>query len=382
MTATIQTKSNRYYIVVNWRRDGERKQKWVRTDYLVGDNCKRKLEQLRIKTLQEYDEKESLVDSDILFSDFLVQWLEDIKHSIELSTYHSYRQAVCNSIAPYFAERKIKLSELKPIHIQRFYNSKLDDGLTGNTVLHLHANIHKALDYAVKTERLSRNPSNNLDLPKKEKHIANYYSAEELNILLDKAKGTPIETVVNLAAWFGLRRGEIIGLRWGCIDFDAKTLSVVGVMRDKSEPGKGRQMYYVPHTKTLSSIRSFPMPDEAVKYLSALKHEQDELKARYKHYNHKWDDFVCVRQNGDIIPLEFVPRAFPALCEKSGLRRLRLHELRHTNISVLLEAGASMKELQEWAGHSTYGTTANIYAHIQTKSKVKLTEMLNSIIAK
>lgn len=382
MTAHIRTKGNRYYIVIDWRRDNKRHQKWIKTEWLTDDNCKRKLEQLRLDLLYEYQEKESLVDSDILFSDYLIQWLENTKHSIELSTYHSYRQAVCNSISPYFAERKIKLSELKPIHIQRFYNSKLDEGLTGNTVLHLHSNIHKALEYAVKTERLSRNPANNLDLPKREKHIANYYSVEELNIILDKAKGTPIETVVNLAAWFGLRRGEIIGLRWDCIDFESKTLSVVGVMRDKSEQGKGRQLYYVPHTKTLSSIRSFPMSDEAVNYLSTLKCEQNERKARYKHYNHKWADFVCVRPSGDIIPLEFVSRAFPALCEKSGLRRLKLHELRHTNISVLLEAGASMKELQEWAGHSTYGTTANIYAHIQTKSKVKLTEMLNSIIAK
>lgn len=81
-------------------------------------------------------------------------------------------------------------------------------------------------------------------------------------------------------------------------------------------------------------------------------------------YNHVWDDFVCVRQNGDLIPLEYVTRTFPRLCEKSGMRPLRLHELRHTNLSLLLENGASMKELQEWAGHSSYSATANIYAHV------------------
>ena len=79
-----------------------------------------------------------------------------------------------------------------------------------------------------------------------------------------------------------------------------------------------------------------------------------------------------IRDNGDLIPLEYVSRAFPKLCEKSGLKRLKLHELRHTNISLLLEYGASMKELQEWAGHSNYNTTANIYAHIQEESKNRL----------
>lgn len=82
-----------------------------------------------------------------------------------------------------------------------------------------------------------------------------------------------------------------------------------------------------------------------------------------------------------MLPLEYVSRTFPSLCEKCGLKRLKLHELRHTNISLLLDAGASIKELQEWAGHSSYTTTANIYAHLQTNSKNKLSDAMEKILS-
>lgn len=132
--------------------------------------------------------------------------------------------------------------------------------------------------------------------------------------------------------------------------------------------------------KTRTSIRSFPMSQTAVDYLLKVKTEQDERKKR-KGYNHKFDDFVCVRANGDLIPLTYVSRAFPQLYEKCGLRRLKFHELRHTNISLLLEQGASMKELQEWAGHGSFNTTADIYSHIQAKSKERMTAMLDAVLS-
>ena len=123
------------------------------------------------------------------------------------------------------------------------------------------------------------------------------------------------------------------------------------------------------------------MSDSALKYLSELKAKQEKRKQENKLYIHTWDDFVCVRPDGSLLPLEYVSRAIPKLCEKAGLKRIKLHELRHTNISILLESGASMKELQEWAGHSSYSTTANIYSHIQAKSKTRLTESLENMLS-
>lgn len=379
MTASIQTKNDKYYIVLNWVDFGKRNQKWIKTDLSVSGNNKRKAEQKRIEVLREWEEKISLCNNyeDTLFSDFLKKWLEDTKHTIEDTTYTVYKNVIDGVIAPYFEKRKIKLCDLKTHHIQDFYSYKMQhDGVTANTIHHYHANIHKALSYAVKTERILHNPATNVDLPKKQKHIANYYSVDEMRELLRLAKGTLIEPVVMIAAWFGLRRGEILGLRWDCIDFENRTLSVQGTIV------KAEKMAYKERAKNTASLRTLPMTDDAVKYLSALKEQQQKNKEKYgKHYNTKWDGFVCVKPNGDILKLDYVSRHFPALCEKCGLRRLKLHELRHSNITLLLSDGANLKEIQEWAGHSTYTTTADIYAHVQAQSKVRMSVSVEKLLS-
>ncbi|MBE6756590.1 MAG: site-specific integrase [Ruminococcaceae bacterium] len=382
VTASVQTKGNKYYIVLNWKSiDGKRKQKWVGTGLEVKGNNKRKAEQKRIEILQEWKDKITCNENEIMFSDFLILWLEETKYSISETTYYTYLTTVKNSICPFFKNRKIKLCELKPYHIQEFYNQKMEkDKVTANTIYHFHANIHKALDYAVKTERIKTNPSDSVSLPKKEKHIADFYTAEELKLLLDGAKNTKLETIVLLASWFGLRRGEIIGLKWQHIDFDSNTLSIKGTVTDKGKSGsRKKNMKYQEKAKTSSSIRTFPMPEAASAYLKELKAKQEKWQ-KSPAFNAEFKDFVCIRPNGELIPLDYVTRNFPRLCEKCGLKRLKLHELRHTNISLLVDSGAAMKEVQEWAGHSSYSTTANVYAHVQSKSKIKLAENLANII--
>ncbi len=383
MTASIQIKNNKYYIVLNWTdQNKKRRQKWIKTDLSASGNNKRKAEKLRIEVLTAWQDKNKEEnETEIKFSTFIKEWLEFTKSSISDNTYFSYKQTIYNSICPYFEKIDIKLADLKPYHIQDFYVYKMStEGVSANTIHHYHANIHKALDFAVKSELIAVNPSDKVDLPKKKKHIAQFYTANEMQVLLKNAKGSPIETVVLLASWFGLRRGEIIGLKWESIDFANGILSITGSVRDKGKSGsKIKNLRYEPTAKNHSSIRSFPMPKQAIEYLKILKDIQDKRKLN-DGYNHKWDEFVCVRENGDLIPLEYVSRAFPKLCEKSGLKRLKLHELRHTNISLLLKNGASMKELQEWAGHSSYNTTANIYAHIQEESKNRLSKTIEKVL--
>lgn len=384
VTANISHKGDVYYIIINYYQDGKRKQKWIKTELSVSGNNKRKVEQKRIEVLNEWKDKLVLNDRGVLFSDYLKLWLEETKHTISENTYFGYKQTIYNTICPYFESKKIALCDLKPYHIQEFYNMKMErDGVTANTVHHYHANIHKALRHAVKTERIMSNPADKekIELPEKQKHIADFYSADEMKRLLDYAKESSLETVIRLAAWFGLRRGEIVGLKWSSIDFSSKTLYVTGTVTDKGASGsKIENLHYVPTTKTTASLRSFPMSDFIIEYLLQVRECQEKRKQIYPNYNHKWDDFVCVRNNGDLIPLEYISRTFPELCKKAGLKRLKLHELRHSNISALLDSGASMKELQEWAGHKDYKTTANTYSHLQANSKKKMLEALEKIL--
>lgn len=383
VTASISRKGDIYYIIISYyQADGIRKQKWIKTDLTVSGNNKRKIEKKRQEVLQEWKGKLAFNENDVLFSDYMQQWLDMIKNNVRPTTYYGYRQVVNHAIDPYFRSRKIKLYELKPYHIQDFYTCKMDnDGVSANTIHHYHANIHKALAYAVKTERIPTNPADLVELPKKQKHIASYYTQSELNTLLQKSKGHTLETVIRLAAWFGLRRGEIIGMRWSCIDFDKKTISVTGTIKDRGGNGTSvGQPYYEQAAKNSASLRSFPLSEQMIEYLRQVKDRQDERKKSIILYNHQWDDFVCVKNNGDLITLDSVSYAFPKLCKQCGLKPIKLHELRHSNISLLLENGASMKELQDWAGHSSFNTTANIYSHIQAKSKNKLTNTIANLL--
>ena len=382
MTASVYRKGDYYHIMISYYDDNhKRKQKSISTGLTVSGNNKRKAEQKRLEVLKEWQDK-IVSGGDILFSEYLKQWLEETKHTVKENTYHGYKQTVLNVICPYFEEKKIKLYDLRPNHIQDFYNYKLNEcGLTANTIHHYHANISKALNYAVKMGRIKNNSANKIELPKKEQHIADFYSVDELKKLLEYVKGDDMEVVVLLASWFGLRRGEIIGLKWSCVDFENEIISIIGTITDKGESGsKIKNMKYRASTKTASSMRAFAMPKECSEYLKELKASQDRRKEKDKNYNHEWDEYVCVRKNGDLISLDYATRRFPKICENCGLKRLKLHELRHTNISLLLQSGASIKELQEWAGHSSYTTTANIYAHLSAKSKQKLTSAIENIL--
>lgn len=377
MTATTQQKNNKYYIVLDWKENGKRKQKWVGTDLTVNGNNKRKTEQKRKEIMQQWEEKVSLNNyEDILFSDYLLNWLEETKYTISETTYSVYKAVIGSVICPYFSEKKIKLPDLKAYHIQDFYSYKMRyDHVSANTIHHYHANINRALKYAVKTERILSNPAERVDLPRKKKHVADFFTADELKILLRGARGTELEVVVLLAAWFGLRRGEILGLKWDSVDFNNHTITIKGTI------ARTDKLIYKETTKNNSSLRTLPMTEEAYNYLLDLKKQQQQNEKKLgKHYITKWRDFVCVQRNGDIMKLDYVSRNFPKLCEECGLRRIRLHELRHSNISLLISAGANLKEIQEWAGHSTYATTADIYAHIQSQNKIKLSNSIQTLL--
>jgi len=382
MTARLSDKRGYWQVVIDWTdEDHNRHRKTKSTGLKVADNTKRKAEQIMRELLNEYEQKISVNSTDILFSDYLIEWLDIVKLSVSANTFFNYKSTIENVIVPYFQKKSIRLYDLKPFQIQSFYGFKMqNDGVTGNTIKHYHANIHKALSYAVKMGRIKNNPADMVELPKIEKFFPQYYTQDELKQLIHTVQGHELEPVIYLASKFGLRRGEIIGLRWSRIDLEKGILSIDGVVRDKGSSGsKIKNMRWEPNAKTASSLRSFPLSDVTITYLKQLKETQNR-KRQEKGYNHEWDDFVCVRSNGDLIPLEYVSRTFPVLCEQAGLKRIRFHDLRHTNISLLLEQGATMKELQEWAGHSSYSTTANIYAHIQPKTKEKLTAAIDELL--
>lgn len=379
MTANLYEKHGKYHVILSWLLDGIRKQKSVATGISVQGNNRREAEAMRKQILGEWECKITANFQDILFSDYMKQWLNIVKHSIAETTYYNYKTTVERQICPYFAERKIKLSDLKPHHIQSFYTWKMETScVTGNTVHHYHANIHKALKHAAKTELINSNPAGKVTLPKKERFTADFYIAEELRVLLDAVKGEKIEAPVYLSSWFGLRRGEALGLRWQDIDFSSMTLTIKGVITDKGGGSRSENLKYRSGTKTPSGMRSFPIPLEVADYLRDLRQQQEGNRSLLGNsYNKKWDDFVCVNEVGDLIKPEYLSRTFPVFLKKCGLRVIRFHELRDSNASLLVDKGVDMKRIQEWLGHAHYSTTADKYSHLRTDAKRKLGDVLS-----
>lgn len=177
----LHEKNGYYYIILNLTdMAGKRKPKWIATGLPVKGNKKR-AEQLLIEARRQYDP--ICKPQEILFADYMEQWLEVAKSTVSVVTYSSYSNQVKSVIAPYFRKKKITLEALCAKDIQDFYQDQLQR-VSASSVIHYHANIHKALKYAVKMDMIATNPADKVERPKKEKFQGGFYSNDELDLSL------------------------------------------------------------------------------------------------------------------------------------------------------------------------------------------------------
>lgn len=200
---------------------------WIPTGYLIRGN-KKKAEAFLMEQRQTFQlpaEDTEAVEKGELFADYLERWLKIAKSTIAITTYSSYGGMMKSTIVPWFRKTGVTITELTAQDIQDFYTAQLAR-VKPNTVIHYHALIHRALKYAVKTDQLSVNPADKVDRPRKNGFQPAFYDKDEINQLLACVKGTLIETPVMLAAFYGLRRSEAVGLRWDAIDFHQNTITI------------------------------------------------------------------------------------------------------------------------------------------------------------
>ena len=224
----LQIKNEYWYAVLNLRDEtGKQKPKWVATHLPEKGNKKRAeeiLTELRIKHTGLEDMRRN--SRGIYFDEYMANWVSNMQGKVSPTTYSNYKIIVQNSVCPYFREHGILLHDLKPAHIQEYYEYLHDRGVSNNTMLRHHANIRKALQEAYQKDLIPRNPANQVGRPKAEDFISHPYSVEEANRLLEVVKGEKLELVVTLALCYGLRRSEVLGLRWGVIDFERETIII------------------------------------------------------------------------------------------------------------------------------------------------------------
>ena len=208
------------------------------------------------------------------------------------------------------------------------------------------------------------------------------YQIHELAKLFEAAKGTKLELAVILGAFYGLRRSEIVGLRWDAIDFERNLLTIKYTVTEAVVDGK-YEVVEKARTKTKSSRRTLPLVLPFASLLQEMRKEQEKNRgACGKAYCTKYLDFVYVNELGERIKPGYISSRFPVLLEENGLRRIRFHDLRHSCASLLYANGVSLKDIQEWLGHSNISTTANIYTHLDFNSKLASAQAIIDVFPK
>ena len=377
ITGSLQKKKGLYYAVLNLYDDyGKRKPKWIPTGYTIKGNKKKaeeKLEQFKI----EYEQKSKIQLRDpniydkyknILFCDYMLEWLEKQKGKVEQTTYIGYEQVIKGRLYKYFKAKKIKLVDLKPKHIQDFFDLLFSEGLSGNTIKHYRANISKALKSAVITEIIDSNPATKLEPIKVKEYTADYYTQDELLNLMEIIKTTPIELPVIIAGVYGLRREEVIGIKWNAIDFNDKTLTI------RHTVGRGKingvtQFIFKDRSKSDSGYRTLPLFDFIADLLKEYKNKYEENKKFFGNtYVNDYNEYICLMENGELMKPGFLSQKFSEILDKNNLRHIRLHDLRHSCGTLLVRNSVPLKDIQIWLGHSNFQTTLR-YAHADVENK-------------
>ena len=373
ITGSLIERNGKYTAVLNlYDVSGKRRQKSIALGIPVKGNTRRALAQLE-ELKREYAGAAGLLRNgkreSPLFADFLKDWLKITAPTIERSTYQGYESMIGARLEPFFRERKLRLYDVEPKHIRELHQSIFDDGCNANTVIHYHAVVRKALQYAAKNELITENVADKVDRPKKGKYLAAFYSKEELAALFEATRNDSMPVVIQLAAYYGLRRSEVLGIRWSAIDFDRGTISINHKVTDGKENGEYR-IFTEDKLKTKSSFRTLPLIPAVRELLQEQREKQERYQALFKKsYCQEYLDYVCVDEMGKLFRPNYVTDLFKLLLQQNGLRPIRFHDLRHSCGSLLLSQGIAMKQIQDWLGHSTFATTADIYSHLDFNSK-------------
>lgn len=378
MTASLREKNGIFHMIFSfYDENGNRQQKSGSTHLKVRGN-KRAAEAMMKARLKELEMKSSgnLQTQDVMFLPAMEEWLNEIMPTqVRANTLSEYKRAFNYHLKTYKQFIGLPLQSLTPKILQTYYNSKVKEGLSPNTIHKQHTNINKFLKYALQLDMIDRNPADWVTLPKKVKSaVASFYNAEQLQSLLSLFWGDPIESAVFLTVHLGLRRSEVCGLRWDSIDFNTSQITIC-----HTAVVTNGQVIYADNTKSSSSHRVLSMSQAVANYLKRVKKAQEADKLLF---GKAYDDsgYVCTKRDGTPINPDFVTHHFQRVIDKSDLPHIRFHDLRHSTASLLHQSGYDLKDIQTWLGHSDVQTTGNIYTHLDAHRMDHMAQALDNAL--
>jgi len=381
-TGTISLRSDgRYQIRYNLGIDpatGNRR----RLSVTIKGTYKEAEKELR-RLLKSIDDNQYVESTKITVNQFLKQWLESIRSQVSPRTHERYTEIVDHYLMP--ALGNFPLTKLVPSAIQNAYNKletsgrrdNKEGGLSSRSRLHIHRIFKSALKHAVQLQLIVRNPADAIRPPRVKKVAITVLTIEQSAALLQALRGTRLYRPVLLALTTGMRRGEILALRWRNIDFEKMTVRVV----ESLEQTKQGLRFKAPKTE---KTRAIILPDYAVQELRAWKTKQAE-ELLSQGVKQSGDSLVCAKRDGDPMTPKTLTHEFIAAINKlPHLPRVRFHDLRHSHATQLLMEGIHPKIAQERLGHSTITTTLDLYSHVtdtmQNDAASKLDSALRSAI--
>lgn len=376
MTGSLTEKNGKYYIVLNLYQGTQRKRKWIPTGLPVKGN-KRKAEQILREKIQEYEQSPHAPKSDILLSAYIRHWLTIAKRRVDPVTYQGYEVLATGHILPYFDRLDIRLQDVTRSDLQTYFDEKAADGRKDGTgglsprTLQMHKNVlRQTFKEAVKEGLLPGNPCLDIELPRQERFPAMAYSASQLQALFDAIRNETLYPLVYITVLYGLRRSEVLGLKWDSIDFENNLVLIQHTVSKVTKPVAKDK------TKNESSHRAFPLTPDAKEIFKAAEAAAKENRMLFGR-DYKENDYVFKWPDGHPFSPDYISHAFGKLLKKHHLPHIRFHDLRHSCASLLLNKGFTLKDVQEWMGHADIKMTANIYGHLDAARKKSMAEQLS-----
>ena len=334
---------------------GKRRRRWITVK-----GTKRDAERRLTEILGEIAAAAFTEPSRVSVADYLDQWLRDyVALSVRPRTAQGYRTIVRRLKG---GLGRVRLADLKPQHVQRYYANLLADGLSAQTVRHHHRLLSQSVRQAVRWNIVPRNVMERVTPPRLSKPEVVSLSASEAQALLKAAEGTDYYLPIHLALYAGLRRSEVLGLRWSDVDLSTRRLTVVRTMVALS----GERPHFA-EPKSRESRRTIAfgeVTEEVLRPRRAMPNVQ-----------------VCARSGGSEMLPDSLTHGFRKIAVKCGLEA-RFHDLRHAHASLLLESGVPLHVVKTRMGHSSIQTTVDIYGHVMPASDVEAGAVLARRLAK
>jgi integrase len=305
---------------------------------------------------------------------FLVHWLENVhKQSIRARTYERYEEIIRLHLVPAIGHHQ--LQKLSAQHLQSFYTNKIEEGLSTTTVISFHNVLHKALQTAVRWNLIAQNICDLVSPPRRKRFEIQPLSLEQAQQLLQAARGHHSEALFVLALATGMRRGELLGLKWQDINLQTGQLQVRRILtRVPSKlPGKG---FVEAEPKTEKGRRNITIPPFVIEALKQHRIKQLEAKLKAGTAWQEHDYVFCTSIGTHLNPTRDVLDQLKQLLAKADLPDIRFHDLRHSSATILLSMDVHPKIVQEILGHSQISMTMDTYSHVlPTMQKIAMNKL-------